>query len=34
MAATSPAFSRTQGDPLYLKAALERLERLLPVVVG
>jgi len=34
MAATSPAFSRTQGDPLYLKAALERLERLLPVVLG
>lgn len=34
MAATSPAFSRTQGDPIYLKAALDRLERLLPVVSG
>jgi hypothetical protein len=34
MAATSPAFSRTQGDPMYLRAALERLERLLPTVCG
>lgn len=34
MAATSPAFSRTQGDPIYLKAALERLQRLLPAVCG
>lgn len=34
MAATSPAFSRTQGDPIYLKAALERLLRLLPAVCG
>ena len=34
MAATSPAFSRTQSDPVYLRAALERLERLLPVVCG
>lgn len=34
MAATSPAFSRTQGDPVYLKAALDRLERLLPAVCG
>ncbi len=34
MAATSPAFSRTQGDPIYLSAALNRLERLLPAVCG
>lgn len=34
MAATSPAFSRTQGDPVYLGAALERLDRLLPGVGG
>lgn len=34
MAATSPAFSRTQGDPIYLLGALERLERLLPSVCG
>jgi hypothetical protein len=34
MAATSPAFSRTQGDLVYLGAALERLERLLPAVCG
>jgi hypothetical protein len=34
MAATSPAFSRTQADPIYLKSALERLERLLPTVCG
>jgi hypothetical protein len=34
MAATSPAFTRTQGDPIYLKAALKRLQRLLPVVCG
>lgn len=34
MAATSPAFFRTQNDPVYLRAALGRLERLLPSVCG
>lgn len=34
MAATSPAFTRTQGDPVYLSAALTRLEGLLPAVGG
>lgn len=34
MASTSPAFSRTQGDPMYLSAALARLEGLLPSVCG
>jgi hypothetical protein len=34
MAATSPAFSRTQGDPIYLSTALKRLEGLLPAVCG
>lgn len=34
MAATSPAFSRTEGDSVYLGAALERLEGLLPAVCG
>jgi len=34
MSATSPAFSRTQGDPMYLSAALKRLEGLLTSVCG
>lgn len=34
MAATSPAFSRTEGDPVYLGAALRRLEGLFPGVCG
>lgn len=34
MAATSPAFSRTQGDPVYLRAALGRLEGLFGAVCG
>lgn len=34
MAASAPAFLRTEGDPVYLKAALGVLERLLPVFIG
>jgi len=34
MAASAPAFLRTEGDPVYLKAALDTLERLLPAFFG
>ncbi len=34
MAASVPAFLRTEGDPVYLKAALSVLERLLPRFIG
>lgn len=34
MAASSPAFLRTEGDRIYLKAALSVLERLLPRFIG
>ncbi len=34
MAASTPAFLRTEGDPVYLKAALGVLERLLPEFAG
>jgi hypothetical protein len=34
MAASSPAFLRTESDPVYLKAALGVLERLLPSFIG
>lgn len=34
MAASTPAFLRTEGDPVYLKAALGVLERLLPAFIG
>jgi hypothetical protein len=34
MAASSPAFLRTENDPVYLKAALSTLERLLPSFFG
>ncbi len=34
MAASTPAFLRTEGDPVYLKAALSVLERLLPRFIG
>ncbi|MEX0876391.1 MAG: phosphotransferase [Phycisphaerales bacterium] len=34
MAASAPAFLRTEGDPVYLKAALGVLERLLPGFIG
>ncbi len=34
MAASTPAFLRTENDPVYLKAALNTLERLLPAFFG
>ena len=34
MAASSPAFMRTEGDPVYLARALEILESRLPVLAG
>ena len=34
MAASAPAFLRTEGEPVYLKAALGVIERLLPSFVG
>jgi len=34
MAASAPAFLRTEGDPVYLKAALGVIERLLPRFIG
>ncbi len=34
MAASAPSFLRTEGDPVYLKAALHTLERLLPRFFG
>ena len=34
MAASSPAFLRTENDQIYLKAALNTLERLLPAFFG
>lgn len=34
MAASVPSFLRTESDPVYLKAALSTLERLLPVFFG
>lgn len=34
MAASVPIFLRTEGDPIYLKAALNTLERLLPLFFG
>lgn len=34
MAASTPAFLRTENDPIYLKAALSTLERLLPSFFG
>ncbi len=34
MAASAPSFLRTEGDPVYLKAALDTLERLLPSFFG
>ncbi|HCT44196.1 MAG: hypothetical protein CMJ35_11465 [Phycisphaerae bacterium] len=34
MAASAPAFLRTEGDPVYLKAARTTLERLLPAFFG
>lgn len=34
MAATAPAFLRTESDPVYLKTALDTLERLLPAFFG
>jgi len=34
MAASTPAFLRTENDPVYLKAALSTLERLLPAFFG
>jgi hypothetical protein len=34
MAASVPAFLRTEADPVYLAAALDTLDRLLPTVVG
>lgn len=34
MAASTPAFLRTEGDPVYLKAALGVIERLLPEFMG
>lgn len=34
MAASAPTFLRTEGDPVYLKAALGVLERLLPGFIG
>ncbi|MBL4590415.1 MAG: phosphotransferase [Phycisphaerales bacterium] len=34
MAASSPAFLRTEGDPSYLNGAIEVLDRLLPSVIG
>jgi len=34
MAGSAPAFLRTENDPVYLKAALNRIERLLPDFIG
>lgn len=34
MAASTPAFLRTENDPVYLKAALDTLQRLLPAFFG
>ncbi len=34
MAASTPAFLRTENDPIYLKAALNTLQRLLPAFFG
>lgn len=34
MAASAPAFLRTEGDPVYLNAALGVIERLLPQFIG